>query len=337
MNSMSFAQRVLEGTERKIALSVFGFGGAPLGNMHRVLSDVEAHEAVQAAWDAGLRYFDTAPFYGHGLSESRMGSVLRQQPRDTYILSTKVGRVLEPCLPGQEESGIYLNTPPFRIRFDYSYDGVMRSYEDSLKRLGVDRIDILYVHDIGALTHSSQADDYFQTLLESGWRALDNLRSSGAVSAIGLGVNENAVCEQMLSATDPNIFLLAGRYTLLDQSAAMRLLPRCIERGVGIVLGGPYNSGILATGPIPNALYDYAPASPDILSRAVALQNVCEAHGVSLAEAALHFPLRHPAILSVIPGSQTAAQVALNVATFAKKPAEGLWADMKRAGLIDQT
>jgi D-threo-aldose 1-dehydrogenase len=336
MNAMPFDQRILKVANHNLAISVFGFGGAPLGNMHRVLSEAEAQETVQAAWDAGLRYFDTAPFYGHGLSESRLGAVLSQKPRDNYVLSTKVGRRLEPCTPGEEDSGIYLNPPPFRVRYDYSYDGVMRSYEDSLKRLGVDHIDILYVHDIGALTHGNQADHHFQTLLDSGWRALDNLRSSGAVRAIGLGVNENAVCEQILSAADPNIFLLAGRYTLLDHSAADHLLPRCIARGVGVVLGGPYNSGILATGPIANAQYDYAPASLDILSRATALQQICQVHGVSLAEAALHFPLRHPAILSVIPGSQTATQVALNVATFAKKPPEELWADMLSAGVIDQ-
>jgi D-threo-aldose 1-dehydrogenase len=332
---MTFDQRILKRSKYNLSISSFGFGGAPLGNMHRILSEAEASTTVQAAWDAGIRYFDTAPFYGHGLSESRLGLVLREKSRDSYILSTKVGRLLEPCTPGDEDAGIYLNPPPFKVRYDYSYDGVMRSYEGSLKRLGVERIDILYVHDIGSLTHGDRADAYFQSLTSGGWRALDELRSSGAVSAIGLGVNENAVCEHMLSVADPDIFLLAGRYTLLDQSAGERLLPRCLERGVGIVLGGPYNSGILATGPIANAQYDYALAPPDIVTRASALERTCQAHGVTLAEAALHFPLRHPAILSVIPGSQTAEQVTLNVSTFEKKPPVELWASMQTAGLID--
>jgi D-threo-aldose 1-dehydrogenase len=331
---MKFATRTLESGTSSLSISTFGFGGAPLGNMHRVLSEDEAQLTVEAAWDSGLRYFDTAPFYGHGLSEMRIGSVLRSKKRDDFVISTKVGRVLEPCVPGEENSGIYLNTPPFSVLYDYSYDGVMRSYESSLTRLGLDRIDIIYVHDIGRLTHGDQADAHYRDLIEGGWRALDGLRSAGEVKAIGLGVNENAICEQLLHDADPNIFLLAGRYTLLDQSAAERLLPACIERGVGIVLGGPYNSGILATGPVAGAYYDYEPTSAEILSRVTALQQVCEGHGVALAEAALHFPLRHPAILSVIPGSQTSDQVARNVSTFAKVPPKALWEELAAKELI---
>jgi D-threo-aldose 1-dehydrogenase len=315
-------------------ISKLGFGGVPLGNMNRVLTDAEAHETVEAAWDAGLRYYDTAPFYGHGLSENRIGAVLSQKPRDQFVISTKVGRVLEPCAPGEENAGIYLNPPLFKVRFDYSYGGVMRSYEDSLKRLGLDRVDILYVHDIGDLTHGDLAADYYRDLMTGGWRALDELRSSGAIKAIGLGVNENAICETVLADADPNLFLLAGRYTLLDQSAAERLLPECVKRGVGIVLGGPYNSGILATGPIPNAQYDYAAAGPEILAKATKLQGLCAAHGVSLPEAALHFPLRHPAVVSVIPGSQTPEQVALNLATFEKVVPDSLWVELASEGAI---
>jgi D-threo-aldose 1-dehydrogenase len=329
-----FDQRTLAVPGGSLAISTFGFGGAPLGNMHRVLSEAEAQDTVQSAWDADLRYYDTAPFYGHGLSESRIGAVLRQQLRSSYVLSTKVGRLLKPCAAGEENSGIYLNTPQLRVDYDYSYDGVMRSYESSLERLGVGHIDILYVHDIGSLTHGDAAAHHFSALMGGGWRALDELRRSGAVRAIGLGVNENAICEQVLSEADPNIFLLAGRYTLLDQSAAERLLPACEARGVGIVLGGPYNSGILATGPTEQAYYDYAPASAQIKARTTQLQDICAAHGVSLAEAALHFPLRHPAILAVIPGSQTREQVALNVKTFSKVPPEALWQDFSAAGLI---
>ncbi len=331
---MNFAMRTLQSGMSSLAISTFGFGGAPLGNMHRVLSDDEAQATVEAAWDAGLRYFDTAPYYGHGLSEMRIGAVLQSKMRDDFVISTKVGRVLEPCAPGEERSGIYLNTPPFSVRYDYSYDGVMRSYETSLTRLGLDHIDILYVHDIGGLTHGDQADAHYRDLVEGGWRALDDLRSAGAVKAIGLGVNETAICEQILRDADPNIFLLAGRYTLLDQSAAERLLPTCIERGVGIVLGGPYNSGILATGPVAGAYYDYEPASAEILDRTATLQKICESHGVALSSAALHFPLRHPAILSVIPGSQTSDQVARNVSTFAKALPEALWEELAAKQLI---
>jgi D-threo-aldose 1-dehydrogenase len=331
---MTIATRALAVGAGSLSISELGFGGVPLGNMNRVLTDAEAHETVDAAWDSGLRYYDTAPYYGHGLSESRIGAVLSQKPRDEFVISTKVGRLLEPCAPGEEDSGIYLNTPHLRVRFNYSYDGVMRSYEESLERLGIDRIDILYVHDIGTLTHGEEAGGHYRDLMTGGWRALDELRSSGAVRAIGLGVNENAICEQVLADADPNIFLLAGRYTLLDQSAAERLLPECEKRGVGIVLGGPYNSGILATGPIPNAQYDYEAAKPEILAKAAKLQSICAAHGVSLAEAALHYPLRHPAILSVIPGSQTEEQVALNIATYEKVVPGALWDALAGEGMV---
>jgi D-threo-aldose 1-dehydrogenase len=331
---MTITQRTLPIGAGLISISELGFGGVPLGNMNRVLTDAEAHETVEAAWDAGLRYYDTAPYYGHGLSESRIGAVLSQKPRNEFVISTKVGRLLEPCAPGEEDSGIYLNTPHLRVRFDYSYDGVMRSYEDSLVRLGLDCVDILYVHDIGNLTHGEAAAAHYRDLMDGGWRALDELRSAGAVMAIGLGVNENAICLDVLADADPNIFLLAGRYTLLDQSAAERLLPECVKRGVGIVLGGPYNSGILATGPIPNAQYDYEAAKPVILERTAKLQAICAAHGVSLAEAALHFPLRHEAILSVIPGSQTAEQVALNIATYEKVVPEALWGELTAEEMV---
>lgn len=331
---MNFSQLTLQSGIMSRAFSTLGFGGAPLGNMHRVLSEDEANNTVQAAWDAGMRYFDTAPFYGHGLSETRIGAILQGQPRDSYVLSTKVGRVLIPCPAGQEDSGIYLNTPHFRAEYDYSYDGIMRSYESSMDRLGVDHIDILYVHDIGELTHGDQAKAHYSDLMGSGWKALTQLRETCAVHAIGLGVNEVAICERVLEDADPDIFLLAGRYTLLDQSAAEHLLPACLAHGVGVVVGGPYNSGILATGPVENAQYDYARASPEILAKTTAIQKLCHQHEVKLVEAALHFPLQHPAILSVIPGSQTAEQVRLNVATFAKKPPKALWEDLADQGLI---
>jgi D-threo-aldose 1-dehydrogenase len=322
---------------RRLGFSALGFGAAPLGNMHRALGEAEAQAVVRRAWTLGLRYFDTAPLYGHGLSEARLGAALGDQARDSYVLSTKVGRVLEPCAPGQEDSGIYRNTPHRRVRFDYSYDGVMRSYEDSVSRLGFGRIDILYVHDIDAVTHRSQAasDARFAELIDGGgWRALDALRRSGEVAAIGAGLNVWQACERLMAVADPDIFLLAGRYTLLEQSALDSFLPACAARGVGVVVGGPFNSGVLATGPVPGAFYDYAPAPPRILQRAAALEAVCRRHGVSLAQAALRFPLGHPAVVCVLAGAQTGDELKRNVATLDRPVPAALWRDLVAAGLL---
>ena len=251
---------------RTLDFSALGFGAAPLGNMNRVLSEVEARATVRQAWSLGLRYFDTAPLYGHGLSEQRVGAALRDEARDSFLLSTKVGRLLEPCAPGEEDSGIYRGVPPFRIAYDYSYDGVMRSHAESLARLGLDRIDILYVHDIDTMTHGSAAAAEARTrelIDQGGWRALDELRAAGDVAAIGAGVNEWQPCVRLMQLADPDIFLLAGRYTLLEQEALASLMPACLSRGIGVVVGGPFNSGILATGADrQGALYNYARGTP---------------------------------------------------------------------------
>ena len=318
-----------------LSVSALGFGAAPIGNMNRALTDAEAEATVQAAWSAGVRYFDTAPLYGHGLSERRVGEALRGRPRDSFALSSKVGRLLEPCPPGEQDAGIYVDAPPMRARFDYSYDGVMRSVEGSLSRLGMDRIDILYVHDVDAHTHGSEAaaDARLRELMDlGGWRALEGLRSSGAVGAIGAGVNACRPCERLLEIADPDVFLLAGRFSLLDRSAAARLLPACERRGVGVVIGGPYNSGVLATGAVPGARYDYAPASEPVLAKVRVLEALCASHGVRLADAALQFPLRHPAVISVIPGGQTAAEVDRNAAGFAAPIPPQLWSDLDEEG-----
>jgi D-threo-aldose 1-dehydrogenase len=322
---------------RTLAFTAFGFGAAPIGNMHRVLSEAEAEATVRQAWGLGLRYFDTAPLYGHGLSEQRVGAALKGEPRDDFLLSTKVGRLLQPCAPGDEDSGIFLGVPSVKVAYDYSYDGVMRSHEASLKRLGLDRVDNLYVHDIDAMTHGSRqaAEARTRELIDQGgWRALDELRAAGDIAAIGAGVNEWEPCARLLELADPDIFLLAGRYTLLEQEALTSLLPACAERGVGVVVGGPFNSGILATGPVPGAVYNYAPAPEPILRRAAAIEAVCARHGVSLAQAALEFPLGHPAVVSVIPGGQTPDQVAQNLALLKTPIPARLWADLKAAGLL---
>jgi D-threo-aldose 1-dehydrogenase len=320
---------------RPLAFTRLGFGGAPLGNMRRVLAEPEAEATVEAAWNAGLRYFDTAPLYGHGLSEARIGRVLQGRQRDDYLISTKVGRLLEPCAPGEEASGIYRGTPALRVRFDYSRDGVLRSFESSLKRLGLDRVDILYVHDIELRTHGSPAA-YDARLVElidgGGWRALEELRASGAVTAIGAGVNQAEACERLLGLADPDLFLLAGRYTLLEQAPLHALFPACEKRGVGIVGGGPFNSGILVRR---GGSFDYAAAPAEILARVERLDQVCRRFGARLATAALQFAGAHPAVVSVIPGGQSANEVSANVAMLDEPIDPALWTALKDAGLLD--
>jgi D-threo-aldose 1-dehydrogenase len=318
-----------------LAFTRLGFGGAPLGNMHRILSDDEAQAAVEAAWNADLRYFDTAPLYGHGLSETRIGRALAGRPRDDFLISTKVGRRLEPCAPGEEGAGIYKGVPQVRARFDYTGDGVLRSLEASLQRLGLDRVDILYVHDLELRTHGSDAAyrARWRELTDGGgWRALANLRAAGAIGALGLGVNETAACERFLAELDPDLFLLAGRYTLLEQAPLGHLLPACEARGVGIVIGGPFNSGVLAQR---GGSYDYAAAPKGVLAKVERLAAACARYGVPLPAAALQFAAAHPAVVSVIPGAQSAAEVDANVALMDVAIPSGLWTELKEAGLVE--
>lgn len=320
---------------RGLAFTELGLGGAPLGNMHRILAEDDAVATTRAAWHAGLRYFDTAPLYGHGLSEQRVGRALAGCPRGDFLVSTKVGRLLEPSQPGEEGGGIYKGVPPLKVRFDYTRDGVLASLEASLARLGLDRVDILYVHDLERRTHGSDAahDARWRELTDGGgWRALAELRAAGTVSAIGLGVNETAACERFLGQLDPDLFLLAGRYTLLEQAPLAGLMPACAARGVGIVVGGPFNSGVLvrAGGP-----YDYADAPTDVLARASRLAAVCARYDVPLPAAALQFAAAHPAVVSVIPGAQAASEVQANVQLMDVAIPPALWAALKDEGLVD--
>lgn len=322
--------------DRPLKLSEMGFGGAPLGNMHRALSEEEAQATLRAAVDAGVTYFDTAPLYGHGLSEMRLGEALRNLPRESYQLSTKIGRYLEPCEAGQEDAGIFVDVPHNRTVYDYSYDGVMRSYEQSLKRMGLDSIDILYIHDVDIWTHGSKeaSDRRIEEVMSGGYKAMEKLRASGAIQAIGAGVNEWEVCQRLTELGDFDCFLLAGRYTLLEQKALDSFLPICVDRNIGIVLGGPYNSGILATGAIEGAVYNYHPAPPDILERVAAIGRVCGAHGVAMASAALQFPLAHPAVVSVIPGAMSPDEVNRNIATLEAEIPSAFWSDLKSEKLL---
>lgn len=322
----------------QLRVTQFGLGGAALGNLFRVVAEDEAIAVVRAARAAGIGYFDTAPYYGHGLSEQRMGSVLRELPRNSYVLSTKVGRVLVPLrdrpLSTVAHTG-YVDPLPFEPVFDYSYDGVMRSFESSLVRLGVARIDILLIHDLGRMTHGADRHaETFETAMTGAYRALDELRRDGRIGAIGLGVNEIEVCIEAMDRGDFDCFLLAGRYTLLEQRALDQLLPRCDKRRVSIILGGPYNSGLLTGRPSPNATWNYAPVPRDILERAERLYQICRAHQVSLESAALQFPLFHPAVSTVIPGSRSVTELAANLEHMAVRIPSSLWRDLKTEGLV---
>ncbi len=332
---MNVAARATLGTT-SVEVTRLGLGTAPLGNLYAAVADDVARGVVDAALDAGVGFVDTAPFYGYGLSERRVGDALRAHGarRGHVVLSTKVGRLLAPRREGPAPSHGFVDTLPFVPVFDYSRDAVVRSFEDSLQRLGVDRIDVLFAHDVGRLTHRDDHDRTLGDLLAGGLPALHALKGDGLVGAIGIGVNETEVCLEILKDADLDVILLAGRYTLLDQRAQDDLLPVCARRGVSVVLGGPYNSGILATEPCDDATYDYARAPADVVARARRLHEVCRAHGVSVSAAALQFPLHHPVVASVIPGARHAAEVEENVARFATAIPAALWRDLKAAGLV---
>ena len=324
-------------TARPVPLTAMGFGGAPLGNLYRKITEEDAQAALQAAYDAGIRFFDTAPQYGLGRSEGRFGAALKRFGRDNVQLSTKIGRLLVDCTPEEVTPEAFIDVPQKRIVFDYTYDGVMRSYEASRQRLDTTNADVLLVHDVDVFSQGSQeaSDAKVRELFDGGgYRALEELRSAGEIAAIGAGVNEWQVCERLLGLGDFDGFLLAGRYTLLEQEALDSFLPLCIKRDVGIILGGPYNSGILATGPIAGAKYNYADAPPDILDRVRKIEAVCTAHNTPLIAAALQFVMGHPAVKTVIPGAVSADEVRSNVKVFSTDIPDGLWSDLRGEGLI---
>ncbi|NJM83982.1 MAG: aldo/keto reductase, partial [Tabrizicola sp.] len=297
-----------------LSFTELGFGSAPLGNLYRAIPEAEAQALLQRGWDAGIRYFDTAPLYGFGLSETRLNSFLRGKPRDAYVISTKVGRLLRWARTDLRDGiGKWFEVPSRNEMFDYSYDGVMRSLEMSLERLGLDRVDVLYAHDLDIFTHGSAAAqrEQLEAFVAGGYLALKKLRDEGAIRAFGAGVNEWEACQWLMERGDFDLFLLAGRYTLLEQGAA-GFMDAAAARGLGVVIGGPYNSGILATGARPGAMFDYNPAPAAVMARVARLQAVCERHGVRLIDAALQFPLRHRAVVSVIPGGQGVAEMESN-------------------------
>lgn len=315
----------------RLQVTTLGLGTATMGGSRIPMTQQSGQAVVAAAWEAGVRYFDTAPFYGVGAAERRAGDVLRDKNRDDWVLSTKVGRLLRPKVGNTPSPDGRLSPLPFEVIYDYTYDGIMRSVEDSYQRLGLARIDILYVHDIGVYQHGEERNThYFAQLKDSGYRALEELRRTGVVSAIGLGVNETAILMDALKVGDWDAFLLAGRYTLLEQAPLDDLIPECQRRQTSLVVGGPLNSGILAG----RDTWNYDKAPPEIVDRVRKLTAVCDAHGVPLAAAALQFPLAHPVVACVIPGPRSAEEFEANLPLFAMKISSSLWSDLRNEGLL---
>jgi D-threo-aldose 1-dehydrogenase len=320
-----------------VMLPQLGFGAAPLGELFTRVTEQDAEATLTTAWEHGIRYYDTAPWYGRGQSEHRVGRFLYRQPRSAAILSTKIGRILRaPRHPERFDTGFWAGGLHFEHHFDYSYDGVMRAYEDSLQRLGMNRVDLLLIHDLD-VWHQGSAGMVQARLTElatGGWRALSELKDSGAIRAIGAGINEMGMIPRFLEMFDLDFFLLALRYTLGEQETLDLELPLCAERGVGIVIGGVFSSGLYATGPVEGAKYNYADATPAELEKARRIGEVCARHGVPLPAAALQFPLLNPGVACVIPGAFRPAQVAENVAHLRRDIPADLWRELKHEGLI---
>ena len=302
-----------------------GLGSAPLGGLFAPVSDADAEATVTRAWSLGVRFFDTAPLYGFGLAERRFGAFLRQQKRDSYVISTKVGRLLRAPDDGVAEDEHYKGTPRERPVFDFSYDGVMRSVEESLSRLGLDRVDVLLVHD---------PDDHYDDAVAGAFRALQRLRSDGTVEAIGAGMNQAEMPVRFADAVPVDCFLLAGRYTLLDQGALDVLFPLCTAKGIGILLGGIYNSGILAN-PRTSAKFNYQDADASLVARALELEALCRKHGTELKAAAFQFCQAHPAVTVVLTGARTAAEISENLAMAETEVPPGFWLELRQRGLVD--
>lgn len=320
-----------------LTFTELGFGSAPIGNLFRAISEAEAQATLATAWEGGVRYFDTAPLYGLGLAETRLNHFLRDKPRDSFVISTKIGRLLQVTSPDRRDGrDKWFDVPARNERFDYSYDGAWRSLEFSLERLGLDRVDIVYAHDLDVFTHGTTAarDGRLVEFLSGGYRALVEMRDQGIIRAFGAGVNEAEACQWLAQRGDIDLFLLAGRYTLLEQDPLDSLLPLCTARGIGIVVGGPYNSGILATGAVHGAMYNYAPAPQAVLDRVAALEAACTTFGVRLVDAAFRFPLLHPAVVSVIPGAQTQTQMQQTLKAARARIPHEVWSVMKKQGLI---
>ncbi|MDM0078806.1 aldo/keto reductase [Variovorax sp. J2P1-59] len=336
MKSRTFKTR--NGTD--LAFSVIGLGTAPMGDLYQLLDEKTCIATVERAFECGVRVFDTSPHYGNGLSESRIGAGLRYAPRNELIVSTKIGRVMDPFTkPPPRNPDVYspgfAGGYPHAARFDYSYDGTMRSVEQSLLRMGLDRLDVLLIHDCDVWTHGKDAERRFAEAMDGAYRALDKLRSEKTVAAIGFGINEADTCVRFARAGDFDLAMMAGRYSLLIQNGLSEFLPLALEKKMGVMLAGVFNSGILATGAIQGAKFEYAPAPEDILERVRKIEAICAAHGTSIRRAALQFALAHPAVVSVVLGGVEPAEVEANATDADRTVPAGLWHDLKSAGLLD--
>jgi D-threo-aldose 1-dehydrogenase len=310
-----------------VQLTTLGFGAAPIAGLYSFVDEATARATIDVAWEGGVRYFDTAPHYGLGLSERRLGEALRHRPRDDVVVSSKVGRLLVPRIPPLARDDDMFDVPgDLTRRRDYSRDGILRSLEATLLRTGLDRVDVLYIHD---------PDKYWQQAVEEAVPALVELREAGVIGAIGVGMNQSAMLARFIRQTDVDLVMLAGRYTLLEQGAADDLLPAALEQSRSVVAAAVFNSGLLARDEVPEtATYDYEQASPDQLERARLLALVCREHGTTLPAAAIHFPLRHPAVASVVVGMRSPEEVHHNLAAHAQHVPDELWADLEHRGLL---
>jgi D-threo-aldose 1-dehydrogenase len=315
-------------------VTAFGFGTAPVGNFLHEIDEATSTAMFDTAWDAGIRMYDTAPMYGHGLSEARTAQALRWKNRDDFVLASKVGRLLKPAKRSEITFAPWVNAGPFTLQFDYSYDGTMRSVEDSLQRLALEHVDIMFIHDIDVFTRGAEQPEVFKQAMDGCYRALASLRDQKVLKAIGVGVNEWQVCHEALKQRDFDAFLLAGRYTLLEQEALNDFLPLCEARNVAVLIGGGFNSGILATGARPGAKYNYSPAPAHVMDKVAKIEAVCAAHDVPLAAAALQFVVAHPAIPSFIAGTRNVQQLQQNLAWFSHPIPPAFWADLKAKGLL---
>lgn len=326
-----------------LQVTQFGLGGTTLGNIYSAVEEQAALDTIDAAYQSGVRYFDTAPLYGYGLSELRLGKGLARYPRDQVVISTKVGWSLVPIEPGQTQPiDIFAKALPFRGVIDYSHDAIHRSLTESLKRLNVDRIDIVLMHDPDEAISIQPGRDisevsHFNAAMKNAYPILDALRRQGVIKAIGVGMNQWQMLCDFAQAGDFDCFLLAGRYTLLEQEPLSKFLPLCAQKNISVIVGGPYNSGILATGAVEGAYYNYRAASPQVLHRVRQIGEVCARHGVALQAAALQFPFGHPAVTTIIPGARSVAELYANAGYFAQQIPADFWAELKHLALIDPT
>lgn len=318
-----------------LELPVFGLGTAHLGELYGKVDEAESRATMDAAWAAGVRYYDTAPWYGRGLSEHRLGGFLRTKPRGDFQVTTKVGRTLHrPADPKTFDRAPWTGGLNFEVNFDYTYDGVMRSYEQALQRLALDTVDALVIHDLDAGFHGDRQAGYEKQLIESGARALVELKKSGDIQAYGMGINNNEALEGIATQVDLDFCIVAMPYTLIDQDSLKRGMKALHDRNVSVIIGAPFASGILVTGSGAGAKYAYGAASPEVQARVRGIEAACKTHNVSMPVAALQFVLAHPAVVSVIPGAAKPSEVEANVAALGVKIPAAFWAELKAQKLI---